>query len=229
MDGRRFDRITRMVTRPTTRRAAVRGLVAAIAAQLVGAPRVAARQGDSLGAGDTCYDDSQCAAADAALVCADNGFDYDGPFNCCAGAGGACDLDEGCCGTLVCVNGMCGGLTSSAYGVGSISVQGRTCPTTWAAPEACDYTDEIFAADIVLSGPGGMTLSLADGTSHAVSHVWDGVPYGTYYFQALGADPIGYRLERIEGTTIVAAGVEGVVVDADNPTDNIDFVYVPVG
>ena len=37
----------------------------------------------------------------SAMFCADNGFDYDGPFNCCTYESGYCYSDEGCCGSLV--------------------------------------------------------------------------------------------------------------------------------
>jgi hypothetical protein len=60
-----------------------------------------------LGPGDPCYDDAQCRGADTELICFDNGFDYDGPLNCCAYDGGRCGFDEGCCGGLSCLSGIC--------------------------------------------------------------------------------------------------------------------------
>lgn len=61
-----------------------------------------------LSAGDPCSYDDQCRAADAPLYCQENGFDYDGPLNCCAPEGGRCFADEGCCGWTSCINGFCG-------------------------------------------------------------------------------------------------------------------------
>jgi hypothetical protein len=40
------------------------------------------------------------------MFCADNGFDYDGPLNCCAYEGGYCYSDEGCCGIASCITGV---------------------------------------------------------------------------------------------------------------------------
>jgi hypothetical protein len=229
MDGHRFDALTRAFSRATTRRASLGGIAAAVIALWSGA-RAGAAQLGYLGPGDACYDDDQCASSDTTLlVCADNGFDYDGDLNCCAFEGGFCSFDEGCCGALVCYGGICGGLAPSGTGAGSISVQGLLCPAPDSPLEACQYTDEIFASDFILTGPGGTTLSLANGTSHAVSHVWEGLPYGAYYFQAFGTTPMGYELDHFAGTTIVDAGVEAVVIDDSAPYASIDLVFAPSG
>jgi hypothetical protein len=114
-------------------------------------------------------------------------------------------------------------------GTGAISVQGLICPSAAAAKNTCEYTDEIFAGGIVLAGPAGVELTFGSGQSHAVSHVWEDVPYGTYYFSRIDlADPTGYRLERIDGATVVDDGVEAIVIDAAHPQVSIDFVYVPI-
>jgi hypothetical protein len=43
-----------------------------------------------------------------AVYCADNGFRYDGAFNCCRYEGGSCQLDEHCCGSRhFCRNKVC--------------------------------------------------------------------------------------------------------------------------
>src|SRR5688500_2244726 len=60
-----------------------------------------------LGPGDPCYDNTQCRGADAPLVCADNGFDYDGALNYCTGAGSRCGFDEACRGSASCLGGIC--------------------------------------------------------------------------------------------------------------------------
>jgi len=114
MDPRRFDALAKIIAAPRTRRRLVGGL--AVVAGLLGlAPsrRIAAQQRGYLNAGDACYTDAQCSldpnrAGFFELICSGNGFDYDGPFNCCALAGGPCSLDEGCCGGLVCNGETCG-------------------------------------------------------------------------------------------------------------------------
>ena len=77
-------------------------LLASAGAALLGAFRrgasdVAAHHGSS-GPGDPCRNDNQCLGADAPLVCAWNGFDYDGDLNCCTYEGNRCGFDEACCG-----------------------------------------------------------------------------------------------------------------------------------
>ena len=109
MDEHRFDSLTRDLATTFSRRGGMRLLAAA------GASFLALARGKSdaaaqryLTAGDPCYDSSQCRAADTPLVCADNGFDYDGPLNCCTYEDGRCYADEHCCGTAFCnANGRC--------------------------------------------------------------------------------------------------------------------------
>lgn len=112
-------------------------------------------------------------------------------------------------------------------GSGSISVQGFLCPSPDADLSDCQATDEIFSGDIVISGPNGLVLTLNDGESHAVSHVWDGLPYGTYSLQAIGAAPSGYALDHIDGATDIGGFVQGVVLDDSNPSVSLNLIYVP--
>jgi hypothetical protein len=105
LDGSQFDTVTRMFARRPSRRGLLGGLVAGLLAARDRSSAVA--QGMFLGPGDPCYDDTQCRGADAPLVCADNGFAYDGPLNCCTYAGNGCGFDEACCGSLSCVTGVC--------------------------------------------------------------------------------------------------------------------------
>ena len=115
MDHRQFDSLARTLARRSGRRGAVRGLVGGFAAGVLATARGrrAVAQGCCyLAAGDPCYDDRQCAAnpnnvAYQPMFCADNGFAYDGPLNCCAGEGYQCAIDEGCCGGLLCVDYVC--------------------------------------------------------------------------------------------------------------------------
>ena len=59
-------------------------------------------------------------------------------------------------------------------GSGSISIQGFLCPSADAAESDCEASEDIFGSNIVFTGPNGLVLTLDDGTSHAVSHVWTG-------------------------------------------------------
>jgi hypothetical protein len=109
MDGKRFDSLTRVIARNGSRRGLLRGLAGAVGLLVLGGrvSRVAAQSG-YLGPGETCYDDSQCGNTRySPMFCADNGFDYDGPLNCCAYEGGFCYSDEGCCGIASCITGSC--------------------------------------------------------------------------------------------------------------------------
>jgi hypothetical protein len=121
------------------------------------------------------------------------------------------------------------GVARGWQGSGSISVQGFLCPSADADESDCQATDEIFNGDIVLAGPNGMVLTLDDGESHAVSHVWDGLPFGTYDLQAVGAAPSGYTLDHIDGATVDDSGNEVIVLDDDNSSVSVNFIYVPAG
>jgi hypothetical protein len=108
VDDQRFDNLARALAKGASRRQGFRMLAGGAATLLAFARGSGAAQGQQwLTAGDPCYDSSQCRAADAPLTCADNGFDYDGPLNCCTYEQGRCFADEGCCGTALCVNGFC--------------------------------------------------------------------------------------------------------------------------
>ena len=116
---------------------------------------------------------------------------------------------------------------AAAQGSGSISVQGFLCPSADADLSDCQATDEIFNGDIMISGPNGLVLTLDDGESHAVSHVWDGLPYGAYDIQALGASPSGYNLDHVDGATDDGGWGKEVDLDDDNPNASVDLIYVP--
>lgn len=131
MDEHRFDNLTRSLSRTVSRRGGMRLFAAAGASFLALArgKRDAAAQYGSLGPGEACYDDSQCSSSlmyGSPLVCADNGFDYDGPLNCCTGEGSLCFSDEGCCSWAYCdANGRC-------------SFASRVSPSPVFAPSAGD-------------------------------------------------------------------------------------------
>jgi hypothetical protein len=107
MDGHQFDRLARAVAARRTRRGAIRGITGAAVAFGVLMRDGAAAQ-DAVPIGGACWDNSQCRSAVTGLICASNGFEYDGPRNCCAQDGGRCQFDEHCCGISGCFDGVCG-------------------------------------------------------------------------------------------------------------------------
>jgi hypothetical protein len=119
LEAKQFDHFARFVSRANSRRGLLRGLGAAVGAFLAGG-----RGNELLAAaysvplGGACYRDRQCfneyvpthrrQNPDLQIVhCADNGFSYDGEYNCCRNTGGACYGDEDCCGTRRCVRSFC--------------------------------------------------------------------------------------------------------------------------
>ena len=63
------------------------------------------------------------------MVCAWNGFDYDGDLNCCTYEGNRCGFDEACCGMASCIGGFCSSVGSASAGNGgfaSANAQGGT-------------------------------------------------------------------------------------------------------
>ncbi|MDQ3695302.1 MAG: hypothetical protein M3464_16985, partial [Chloroflexota bacterium] len=109
-----------------------------IAAARRGSPAASAHHG-SLGPGDACYDSRQCVAADAPLVCADNGYEWDGPLNCCTYVGSRCSSDEGCCGDASCLDGFCSlALVIDYVGAGEVCYDGSQCVAADTSL-SCDY------------------------------------------------------------------------------------------
>ena len=131
MDQQQFDTWTRALASGTSRRSGIRllaGAGAALVAFARGRTGVTAHRGTA-GPGDPCRNDSQCLGADAPLVCAWNGFDYDGDLNCCTYEGNRCGSDEACCGLASCIDGFCGSGGSASAGNGgfaSANAQGGT-------------------------------------------------------------------------------------------------------
>ena len=95
MDDQQFDSVARALAAGTSRRTGIR-LLAGAGVALIALTRdragVTARHGTA-GPGDPCRTDSQCLGADAPLVCAWNGFGYDGGLNCCTYEGNRCGFD----------------------------------------------------------------------------------------------------------------------------------------
>ena len=105
MEERRFDDMTRVLARSGSRRA-IAGALLAAAGALLGRPATA--QSGWIPLGGACVSTGQCAqSGDLDYVyCGDNGFGYDGEFNCCRYAG-LCQADEHCCGASFCYQGQC--------------------------------------------------------------------------------------------------------------------------
>jgi hypothetical protein len=80
--------------------------------------------------GAACTATSQCSQTGGAVVCADNGITTDGALNCCRNQGGACTNGSGCCGSLLCTNGVCGGTTSGTLPPGAACTATSQCSQT---------------------------------------------------------------------------------------------------
>jgi hypothetical protein len=140
MDGRQFDGWTRSITIDRSRRSVLRwvaGGVAAWFAAAYGRPGAAAHHGTAT-FGDPCRKDSDCVAADAQLFCADNGFAYDGPLNCCSYENGGCNSDESCCGQLVCYQTTCVDPSAATSPPPIPPCTGENCPCTPNTAAPCD-------------------------------------------------------------------------------------------
>jgi len=134
MDGRSFDRLARHLARGGSRRGLVAGGMAALAA-LVGGARTSAGRPYSIPLGGVCYNDRQCIPPDPdsfdplsnLVFCRDNGFDWDGEFNCCHYGDGWCRADSDCCGDLACNDGTCGYYNAGCGGYGEFCGDAGDC------------------------------------------------------------------------------------------------------
>lgn len=106
MDQQQFDTLTRTLANGVSRRACLR-ILAGVGAALVALARRPASARGVAGPGDPCRSSIQCVGADAPLVCDWNGFDNDGGLNCCTYEGSRCGFDAACCGTAICLGGIC--------------------------------------------------------------------------------------------------------------------------
>ena len=114
MDDRRFDRLARSLGRSRSRRSAI-GVLLATAAAALGGRRAGAQQG-WVPIGGACFNTGQCIQDGdfISVFCDDNGFPYDGEYNCCRYQG-YCQGDEQCCGESICYQGQCTTTDDNSY------------------------------------------------------------------------------------------------------------------
>ena len=137
MDDRRFDNAVRALARHRSRRGLLGGLIGGGVALLASHLRLpgATAQSSYVPQGGWCSDDDQC---DPWLDCLWNGFGSAGA-TCCAGVGGSCDDDFGCCGTPSCYGGTCTDFASAP-------VHGEPCDPNG---NACVYASGGFSCGYV--------------------------------------------------------------------------------
>jgi hypothetical protein len=93
-----------------------------------------------LALGAQCTSTQQCTQTGGPTVCADNGFDGDGPLNCCRNEGGACsgvDYSADCCGGLYCVDGVCTDNRTGGLALGAECQQSGQCRQTTGGAAVC--------------------------------------------------------------------------------------------
>jgi hypothetical protein len=114
MDDRQFDRLARVLGHTRSRRSAI-GVLLAAAAALFSGKRAGAQQG-WVPIGGACYNTGQCLQDGnfISVFCDDNGFAYDGQYNCCRYEG-FCQADEECCGASFCYQGQCTTTVDDSY------------------------------------------------------------------------------------------------------------------
>lgn len=98
--------------------------------------------------GSSCSASSQCSQSGGSVVCADNGLIRDGLLNCCRNTGGACAIDDNCCGSALCVDGVCGGVAAGG---------GLTPGAACSAAEQCSQSGgTTICADNGIAADGGL-------------------------------------------------------------------------
>jgi hypothetical protein len=107
MGNERFDGWVRSVGRCRSRRHVLRWLGTGLLIAAGPGRHAASAHHASAGPGDPCRSDNQCLGADVPLVCAWNGLNFDGTWNCCTDQGNRCGFDAACCGEAICVDGRC--------------------------------------------------------------------------------------------------------------------------
>lgn len=168
MENRRFDDFARSLAGQGSRRGILRGLAGGAVAALVTvvAGRQAQAQQATVGTGGECASSSQCAQDpfDLAVICADNGITTDGALNCCRNEGGGCAGGSGCCGALLCLDGVC--TSAGAAPTGEGLAPGAQCSFAG----ECDQTGgETDCADNGIGTDGAFNCCRYDGGSCATS------------------------------------------------------------
>jgi hypothetical protein len=136
VDEQRFDSVSRTLATTASRRTGLRLLLGTAGAGLLAlvrpsAPDAAAHHG-ALGPGDPCRSSSQCLGADAPLVCDWNGSS----LACCTYEGSRCGFDAACCGTALCLGGVCTNQPDYGYG---------------GPGDPCQNASQCVAADVALT------------------------------------------------------------------------------
>lgn len=93
-----------------------------------------------LALGAQCTSSNQCTQSGGATVCGNNGYENDGPLNCCRNEGGSCTgvgYSADCCGGLYCVNGTCTDNETGGLAVGAQCSQSGQCSQA-SGPAKCD-------------------------------------------------------------------------------------------
>jgi len=186
MDSRHFDQLAKAFAVAADRRVAIKALAAAaIAAGLGGKARIGRAQ--SLAAvGEPCSAlgaNAECSQAGTptggiAVICSDNGVASDGQFTCCRNAGGVCGVDSHCCGTALCIGGLCGGSsTSSGLSLGAECTATSQCGQTGGSVVCADNGTTIDGARNCCRNSGGACSS--DGHCCASLYCTNGVCAGS--------------------------------------------------
>ena len=115
--------------------------------------------------GSYCTSVSQCSQAGGTVLCADNGVASDGALNCCRTEGGACSGSAGCCGGLVCTNGVCGGTSGTAT---TGLALGSSCAAT--AECAPSSGGSVICASNNIAADGDLNCCLEDGGACGTSN-----------------------------------------------------------
>lgn len=139
MEGNRFDELARALALAANRRSTLKTAIAGVVIAALGVPRRDVSAQDALvEIGGSCsgfgadYECSQQGTPSGGIpvICSDNNNSSDGAYNCCRNAGGVCGNDLHCCGTSMCVGGVCGGTGGTGGQAGGSRALGASCSAT---------------------------------------------------------------------------------------------------
>ena len=155
MDDRQFDALARLVADRRTRRSAVRAVVAlAAGGGALASARSSRAQQAGLLPGSPCDSTDQCSQNGGPTTCANNGYDQDGPLNCCREVGGYCEAHAWCCAAYHCIDGACVDDSATAGQAPTVAPTGEVASGELALGAACTSTAECAptAAGVVVCG-----------------------------------------------------------------------------